>query len=132
MLIDQKDFNAAEGAQEGSFSVLLYRLQPFNFMEDPKTKTISFRAPPLKEEYGQKGASLLIRDAEGAVSEQENVFEYTNKVPSDLRHRPTPFWLCALRLCNCALPLAGLSRAICSAPEITCGGPVTIADPVQR
>ena len=66
----------------GNFSVLLYKLQPFNFTASPDGKTISFRAPQLPEENGEKGASIIIIDANGAVSEQENVLRYTGKVPN--------------------------------------------------
>ena len=66
----------------GNFTLYLYKLQPFNFTASPDGKTISFRAPHLPEENGEKGASIIIIDANGAVSEQENVLRYTGKVPN--------------------------------------------------
>ena len=92
-LVSQKDFAGADkilGYQStqpetgtGNFSLLLHELQlPFNFTVSPDGKTISFRAPQLPEEAGNKGASILFIDANGAVSEQENVLRYTGKVPN--------------------------------------------------
>lgn len=72
----------AENVTYGKLSLLLHKLQPFNFTVSPDGKTISFRAPELPEEVGQKGASILITDANGAVSEQENVLFYSGKVPT--------------------------------------------------
>ncbi len=115
----------AESSTKGNFSLLLHKLQPFNFTVSPDGKTISFRAPQLPEEGGQKGASILFIDANGAVSEQENVLIYSDKV---LPH----FWLDAS-----PPPLPdGLFVAVwgvCSAPEITSGAQlVPSADLVQR
>jgi hypothetical protein len=70
-----------ETTAKGNFSLLLHELQlPFNFTVSPDGKTISFRAPQLPEETGEKGASILFIDANGAVSEQENVLKYSDKV----------------------------------------------------
>ena len=74
------DSTEAENITKGHFSLVLHELQPFYFTVSPDGKTISFRAPELQEEAGQKGASILFIDANGAVSEQENVLFYTGKV----------------------------------------------------
>ena len=91
-MVAQKDFleaetifgigsTEAENSTKGNFSLLLHELQlPFNFTVSPDGKTISFRAPQLPEEAGKKGASILFIDANGAVSEQENVLKYSDKV----------------------------------------------------
>jgi hypothetical protein len=89
-LVSQEDFAGADkilGYQStepetgtGNFSLQLHKFQPFNFTVSPDGQTISFRAPELLEENGQKGASIIIIDANGAVSEQENVLRYSNKV----------------------------------------------------
>jgi hypothetical protein len=89
-LVKQEDFAGADKifgiastepeASKGNFSLLLHKFQPFNFTVSPDGQTISFRAPELLEENGQKGASIIIIDANGAVSEQENVLRYSNKV----------------------------------------------------
>ncbi len=70
-LVAQKDFLEAETIfgerstkaeklvgedAKGNFSLLLHELQlPFNFTVSPDGQTISFRAPQLPEEGGQKG-----------------------------------------------------------------------------
>ena len=75
-----------ETTTKGNFSLLLHDLQlPFNFTVSLDGKTISFRAPQLPEEAGEKGASILFIDANGAVSEQENVLKYSDKVLPHLR-----------------------------------------------
>ena len=88
--IGQKDFakayaifgrsSMAPENSTGNFSVLLYKIQPFNFTASPDGKTVSFRSPPLLEEQGDRVASILIVDAEGAVSAQKNVLYYSEKV----------------------------------------------------
>jgi hypothetical protein len=91
-LVSQEDFAGADKilgyhttepeSGTGNFSLQLHKFQPFNFTVSPDGKTISFRAPQLPEENGEKGASIIIIDANGAVSEQENVLRYTGKVPN--------------------------------------------------
>ena len=89
-LVQQEDFVGADKvfgllstepeSSKGNFSLLLHKFQPFNFTVSPDGKTISFRAPQLLEENGTKGASIIIIDANGAVSEQENVLRYSGRV----------------------------------------------------
>ena len=96
-MVKQKDFAGAEKifgiastepeSSKGSFSLLLHKFQPFNFTVSPDGKTISFRAPQLLEENGTKGASIIIIDANGAVSAQENVLRYSDKVQTRLLAR---------------------------------------------
>ncbi len=96
-LVAQKDFLEAETIfgegkiaeklvgenAKGNFTLLLHKLQPFNFTVSPDGQTISFRAPQLPAEDVQKGASILIVDANGAVSEQA-ILRYSDKVLLDL------------------------------------------------
>jgi hypothetical protein len=89
-LVAQKDFPGADRifgtasteseSAKGNFSLLLHNFQPFNFTVSLDGKTISFRAPQQPEENYQKGASIIFVDANGAVSEQENVLLCSGKV----------------------------------------------------
>jgi hypothetical protein len=91
-LVAQKDFLGVEklfGEKSkvpengtGNFTLRLHRLQPFNFTKSQDGKTISFRSPELPSGYGEK-ASILFIDAKGAVSQQENVLPYSDKVLPD-------------------------------------------------
>ena len=95
-LVAQKDFLKAETIfgerstkaeklvgedAKGNFSLFLHKLPPFNFTVSPDGRTISFRAP--RAEGVQKEASILIIDANGAVSEQK-ILRYSDKVLLDL------------------------------------------------
>jgi hypothetical protein len=88
-LIGQKDFakayaifgrnSMAPENSTGNFTLYLYKLQPYNFTASPDGETVSFRTPH-SEHLEDKTASIIIVDANGAISEAEGVLYYSEKV----------------------------------------------------
>ncbi len=80
----QFDFHDKDGNATVNLTLLLYKVQPFNYSRTGDQ--ISFIAPELAAENGTKGASITFITDDGAASEQENVLRYTETVRSPPTH----------------------------------------------